>query len=450
MPDQMRGDCMGCAGHPMVETPHVDGLAREGARFSRACTVSPLCMPARASFISGLYPHNHGMWHNAGQLPPHDETFFQSLQAAGYRTAHIGKSHYYPHTQGLHLRDREDYMRARGFDYLHETTGPWATVTTDSYMTDDWQSKGLLEAFRRDYEKRRKTGPCAVWPSPLPVDEFPDSYVGRKAVEWVDSCDADGPTCTFVGFGGPHEPWDAPGDYATKYDPDETPPPIPVPEAPAWLPEVVVERIDKKCIRGMTGDDIAKIRGNYYGKISLIDHWVGEILAAYERRGWLDNTLVVLWSDHGEMLGDHGRLHKSNFHESALRIPMILRWPGHVPAGMVSDALVETVDIFPTILDAAGQPPSKRCFGRSLWPALRGETQAVRDAVFSEVDHVSMVRTEHCKYAVTSDAHPIMLYDLAADPHEQVNLVDKPDAAELEAEMQDRLLDWLLKTQVRL
>jgi len=134
MPDQLRADSMSCAGHPQIKTPNMDLLASEGVRFSKAFTVCPICMPARASFISGIYPHNHGMWTNAGQLSVRDETLFQHLQASGYYVAYIGKSHYYPHG-GFHLRDMEAYMHDRGIDYIHETTGPWATVTTDSYMT---------------------------------------------------------------------------------------------------------------------------------------------------------------------------------------------------------------------------------------------------------------------------------------------------------------------------
>jgi len=187
MPDQMRADCLGAAGNPVIQTPTLDRLCSEGVLFTNAFTVSPLCMPARASFVSGLYPHNHHMWANAGRLPAGDETFFHHLQKAGYYTAHVGKSHYYPQLSGEHLSAYEPYMHARGLDYVHETTGPWATSRTDSYMTDHWQQLGLLNAFREDYEKRRKARPFAVWPSPLPTEEFADSYVGRHAVRFIDT-----------------------------------------------------------------------------------------------------------------------------------------------------------------------------------------------------------------------------------------------------------------------
>ncbi|HJN18412.1 MAG TPA: sulfatase-like hydrolase/transferase, partial [Armatimonadota bacterium] len=341
MPDQMRADCMSCADHLQVTTPHIDELAAEGTRFSHGCTNSPLCMPARASFISGLYPHNHGMWHNSGQLPAGDESLFHHLQSAGYRTCHTGKSHYYPHS-GQHLRDCEGYMRARGFDDVHETTGPYATMNTDSYMTDEWAEKGLLEAFKDDYRRRREVGARAAWASPLPEDDFMDGYIGRKAVEWVDEYDDARPPCLFVGFGGPHDPWDAPGRYAQMYGPAETPAAIPLTDPPEWVPDHARDRALRRRVKGLTDSDIQGIRANYYGKVSLIDDWVGNIRAAFERRGWWDDAVVVFWSDHGEMAGDFGWIHKSNFHESALRVPFILRWPARGSAGQVSDAFVET------------------------------------------------------------------------------------------------------------
>jgi arylsulfatase A-like enzyme len=132
MTDQQRADCLRCAGHPQIQTPNLDRIAREGMRFAQATTVAPLCMPARASFANALYPHNHGMWKNNGEMPASDETVFHLLQRSGYLTALIGKAHYYVHAPGTDLRQREDYMRARGFEYVHETTGPGASSATAS------------------------------------------------------------------------------------------------------------------------------------------------------------------------------------------------------------------------------------------------------------------------------------------------------------------------------
>ena len=458
MTDQQRADHMSCAGHPVLRTPHMDRLAAEGTRFSHACTSSPICMPARACFISGMHPHNHQMWSNSGQLPEGEESLFRRLQQAGYRTAHIGKSHYYVH-HGQHLREDEPYMRARGFDDVHETTGPWATVTTDSHMTDRWGELGLLDVFRRDYEQRRGEWPPAVWPSPLPEEEFLDSYIGRAAKEYLEGYAADDPFCAFVGFGGPHEPWDPPGRYSEMHNPADMPPAIPPGEPGEWLPAEVADRLTQWQERPLGEDDIRAIRANYCGKVALLDHWFGELLGALDDRGWTDDTLVVFWSDHGEMAGDHQRLHKSVFFESSLRVPLVLRWPGRIPPGEVRDALVSTVDIFPTVLEGLGLEVGGRCQGETLWPVLEGSGARAgmpappgsREAVFSEIrpgplGHI-MVRTREWKYALDAAGEGRILYHLETDPEERNNLVGHPDHRDAETELRDRILRFLARTQ---
>ena len=452
MPDQMRADCMSAAGHPLIRTPNMDRLCAEGVRFPNAVTTCPLCMPARASFVNGLYSHNHNMWSNLGRMPAQDETFFQILQKHGYYTAHIGKSHYYEHA-GKHMRLEEPYMRERGFDFVHETTGPWATVRTPSYMTDEWDRHGLYDAFKQDYAKRKQQGDCSVWPSPLPVGLFLDSYIGAQAEKFVRTCDTNKPFCLFAGFGGPHEPWDAPGEYAEMYRPEDTPPYIPAELLHDWLTDAARERAVHGRVQHMSGEDIRKIRGNYYGKISLIDHWFGRIIADCEERGFWKDLLVVFWSDHGEMLGDHGRLHKNVFYESSILFPFVFRWPGRIPQGTISEALVQQIDAFPTLLEITGAEPSTRCQGRSLLPILNGTSTSVREAALSEHanmgvnDRNYMIRTLTHKYAVDRQGRGSLLFDLEKDPHEQVNLVGRKNARKLEADMREKLFLTLADTQ---
>ena len=447
MPDQMRADCMGWAGNEVIRTPNLDALAAESVRFTRACTTSPLCMPARATFISGTYSHNHGMWGNVARLPGHDETVFHHLQRAGYFTAHVGKSHYYQHVAGDHLRNWQPYMHARGFDYVHETTGPWATAKTDSYMTDHWAREGLLAGFRDDYERRRGNA-GATWPSPLPPDEHPDGYVGREACQLLERADDDRPLAMFVGFPGPHEPWDAPGEWAEMYDPAAMPSPVPAPEPPEWLSDRARHYALQARHEDLTPDDFARLGANYYGKISLIDHWIGRIIEAQRARGRLDDTVVILWSDHGEMLGDHLRLHKSVFFESAVRVPMMVRWPGLAQAGATCAEPVQQIDIFRTLLDGLGLEPSQRALGQSLLPLLPGEHQP-REAL-SEVGNHTCLCTDHHKYVIDQSGEGLQLCDLQEDPSEQVNLCGREDARELEADMRDRLLRFIARTQVRM
>ncbi len=287
-------------------------------------------------------------------------------------------------------------------------------------------------------------GATAVWPSPLPVEEHADSYVGRRAVEFLSDYEEDRPFCAFVGFGGPHEPWDAPGRFAQMYDPAETPPPT-APEGTEpgpWVPHEAAQW-QRTGRHNLARDDIARLRANYYGKISLIDEWSGRILDTLERRGLLDDALILFWSDHGEMLGDHDRLYKSRFYESALRVPLVLRWPGRVPGGETRDALASTVDIMPTILEAAGVGVPDSCDGLSLLPVLRNAAAPFREATISEVrsggHRNRCVVTQRWKYAERTGGTPLLLYDLCADPGELDNLVGHPDKAHVEAELRTRL-----------
>jgi choline-sulfatase len=439
MPDQQRWDALGCAGTPAVRTPNMDRIAAEGVRFSNAVSVSPLCMPARAAFVTGLYPHNFGMWTNSGELPADDETLFQCLQRAGYRVAYVGKSHFYPHGD-FHMHEREDWMRRRGIDIVRECTGPHATTRTRSFVTDRWERKGLWQVFKDDYARRGKAGPVeALWPSPLPDDEHLDALIGEKALEVIEAYDEERPLCLFVGFGGPHEPWDAPARWAETYDPADCVTGIPCEALPATLPEHARERLSHGRHENIPEEAARKIHALYYAKVSHIDHWFGRIMDAFERRGWLQEALIVHWTDHGEMLCDHGRFHKSVFYDGSVRIVMTVRWPGRVEAGQVCGALVETIDVFPTILEAVGAEHSGRCLGRSLWPCLRDPSAEIREAAFSEVNETTMVMTRTHKYAMDSQGRGYMLHDLERDPREEHNLIGAARMGALERRMRDLL-----------
>lgn len=338
--------------------------------------------------------------------------------------------------------DREDYMHARGFDYVHETTGPQAATRMSSYITDEWKRKGLWETFAEDYRRREEAAELLIHPSPMPADDYLDSYVGRRAVEFVEAYDEQRPMCLYVGFGGPHEPYDAPGSYATMYRPEDMPRPLPVPEKMRRLPEWVRAKLAFRIWPQATLDLVPQIRASYYGKISLIDACVGRILDAIDARGWRDDVLVVFLSDHGEMLGDHGRLKKSTFHESNVRIPLLMRWPARIPASTLSNALAEIVDVFPTLLEAAGCDPSSHCLGRTLWPVLQDPGRELREYQLCEVrygDRQIMIRSRQHKFAIDSRGQGYMLYDLARDPGEQDNLILDAPARPLEQQLRQSL-----------
>jgi arylsulfatase A-like enzyme len=449
MPDQFRPDALSCAGHPAYRTPHIDRLAAEGVRFTHAYATAPLCMPARASVVSGLYPHNHHIQANAGELPADDETFAHLLQRVGYHTAYVGKSHFYQHGRGVDMVERQGWMRARGFEDVHETPGPHAATSTESRLSRYWRERGLLEAYREDYRRRAEAGGAiAVWPSPLPEDEFLDSYIGARALDWLRGYDGRRPYFLWVGFGGPHEPWDAPGRYATMYDPESIPDPIPAEEPGPWVPDHARERMLRGRDPRLTPEVARRVMANYGGKCTLIDDWVGRILAELDGRGLAANTLVIFWSDHGEMGGDHLRHSKSVFYESSVRVPLILRWPAGLPAGRQAEALVEQIDLFDTVVEATGAPESDRSFGRSLLPVARGQAPQVRAAVLSEVHRDVMLRTPRFKYAVDRLGRGYLLHDLQEDGREQRNLIGHPDYDTVERELREQLLVRLVSTQV--
>lgn len=447
MPDQWRADCLSCAGHPIVQTPHVDRLAAEGIRCERAYTTSPVCMPARSSFLSGLYCHNHGQWSNYGRLPDTADTYLHHVRPAGYRTAQIGKSHLYGH-YGQHLRECEPYMRNLGWDDILEATGPLATCTTDSIMTDHWRLKGCLDTFREDYRRRAATRGLDTWPSPMPQGETLDDFVGRTATEYLRGYNQPEPWLTFVGFGGPHSPWDPPADWLAHYDWRDMDPSTPAASPDPWLPEAAavhqqgLQRTDPR----HTAEIKARIRALYYAKISHIDDWIGRIWRVVEERGWADNTAVVFWSDHGEMLGDKGRYHKEVFYEPSVRIPFIVRLPDRQGAGQVRRQLVSLVDGFPTLLDLAGCPPRKGEFGRSLLPLASDAAAATHDAVFSEIDVRTMIRNDRHKMVVGRDGAVLKLYDLEQDPGETVNAVGRSGSEPVISALRERLLRWHLET----
>jgi len=447
MPDQLRADCLSSAGHPVVRTPNIDRIAAEGVRFANAYTTSPVCMPARSSVLSGLFCHNHGQWWNYGHLPPDADTYLRHLKRAGYHACHVGKSHLYPHGIG-HLNDMLGFMRALGWDDCLETTGPWATVTTESIMTDHWREVGCLELFREDYRKRAACRPDqATWPSPMPEGETLDDFIGRTAVDYVSGYDRDEPLCLFVGFGGPHEPWDPPASWADRYDPAQTEPAKPLDRPGHWVGTAAREyQMDFRRHPALPAEKISAVRARYYAKISHIDDWIGRILDEFEARGMLEDTCIVFWSDHGEMLGDKERLYKSVFYDEAAKVPLIVRRPGAAGAGATADGLASLVDIFPTVLELAGCEAAEGAFGRSLVGALDDPSAPIHDAVFSEILQYTMVRDARYKFALNRAGETIMLYDMAEDPEERNNLAGKADARGIEARLRGRLLRWLLET----
>jgi choline-sulfatase len=436
MTDQQRWDALGCAGG-WVETPNVDRLAAEGVRFPNAYTNAPACVPARVSLTIGRYPHNHHVWRNkTNTLPPGRPTWMRAIRDAGYSTSVFGKTHLHPHSGDL--RDREHLVHAYGLDHVDEIAGPRASASCRSNLTDEWERAGVYGAYKLDLQDRLATKPWVARPSPLPLELYPDVYVPQQAAEYLRRYEGDKPWFCWVSFGGPHEPWDVPEPYASRYDPAEMPPPaltvVEERERPRGL-------LDQRLAGGgvpFEPGDIARLRANYAGNLTLIDDQIGEVLQVVRERGELERTVVALVSDHGEMNGDHGLLYKNNFLNPAARVPFIVRHPAQ-PAGAVSEAVVELMDLGATLVELADAKPPRRSLALSLVPVLHGPARPHREAAVSELRREMMLATQDWKLALNRDGDVYLLYDLRADPSETRNLAALPDYADVERDLRARL-----------
>lgn len=316
-------------------------------------------------------------------------------------------------------------------------------------MTDRWRELGILETYREDYNKRFEIAPVqATWPSPMPEGETADDFVGRTAVEYLQAYDRNEPFCLFVGFGGPHEPWDPPASWAEKYAEAQTPGVLPRSEAPAHLSEAARAYEEAIHDREIPPEEAQAIQRLYFAKIAHIDDWFGRILETLEEKSELEKTLILFWSDHGERLCDRGGLFKCVFYDESARVPLIVRRPDGAGGGQVSRALCGTADMTATLCEAAGVEPVG--FGRSLLPATEDPGATVQDAVFSEIRHTgprtTMVRTDQWKMVIDEEDRTLQLFDMEADPQEFRNLAGSGGHAEIERDLRLRILRWHLQT----
>ncbi len=446
MTDQQRWDAMGTSGD-WVTTPALDRIAAEGVRFTQCITTTPICIPARVTLATGRYPHNNAVWSNVNYTMPEDApTWMRAIRDLGYRTSLFGKTHLHPHRGDL--RERECLLNAYGLDDVDEIGGPRASAQVMSHMTAMWQDKGLLDAYREDFAERFANKPHVSRPSVLPLEDYADVYVGQQAKRYLEAYDRDEPWLCWVSFGGPHEPWDAPEPYASQFDPDAMPPPVPRPAHDQNRPQGWLDYYMANSSPALEPGDEAAMRANYAGNVRLIDDQIGDILAAIEARGELDNTVIAFTSDHGEMNGDWGLIYKMNFLDGALRVPLLVRTPATATnGGMVSDALAENCDLGPTLVELAGGDLEHRQFARSLLPALDGGSH--REDALSEFRGEFMLMTEEWKMALNREGRVYLLFDRAADPQETRNLAGLPEMRTVEDELRLRTLERIAQTQLK-
>jgi choline-sulfatase len=417
MADQHRWDALGCTGG-WVHTPNLDRIAANGVLFRNAYTNAPVCIPARVSLALGRYPHNHKVRINRTYtLEREKPTWMRRIHKAGYATSVFGKTHLHPHRGDL--RENDDLVRGWGFDHVEEIAGPRASLVTQFALKDRWQEAGVYEAYKADLKDRFENQAWLVRPSPLPLPLYPDVYVGQQAASYLRAFDRPQPWFCWVSFSGPHEPYDAPEPYASRYDPDAMPPPIPRSQATRERPR---GRLDRRSGVPFEPGDIARLRAGYAGKVTLIDDQVGDLLRVVEERGEWDRTIVAFVSDHGEMNGDFGLLRKGNFLNPAVRIPFLLRVPG-LAEGATTDTVVELMDLGATLAELAGTAAPRRSLARSVVPVLERPSMRHRRGALAEVGKETMYATRDWKIALNKQLRPYLLFNLRRDPTEQRNLV---------------------------
>jgi arylsulfatase len=446
MCDQLRADALGCTGN-WVKTPNIDRIAREGVRFSNCVTNSPVCIPARVSMATGRYPHNTGVWDNCPfELPEGTPTWMTAIRDAGYRTSLFGKTAL--HRRGPDIRKFEHILNSYGLDDVDEIRGPRASVDTICHMTARWDSLGLLKAFQKDIQERTGKNKTLVRPSPLPLAEYYDVYVGQQAKNYLHDYKRSEPWFCWVSFAGPHEPWDTPEPYAGMYRAEDMPEPIKRPPVRDRGPK---GELDQKFAESPGKIDNAReLRASYAGKVTLIDDQIGEILKEIETRGELDRTVILFTSDHGEMNGDYDLIHKSNFLNPAVRIPLIVSAPEMKKsslAGKIIDRPVELFDSGPTLSDFAEAKINYAHFAHSLVPVIREPNIEHRSFAISELTLEMMYLDRDWKLMLNRNGEPYRLFDVKKDSHEAEDLIGRKEHEGLTAELKSKLLDRRAQTQ---
>lgn len=422
MSDQHHPHFMGCAGHPVVETPNLDAIAREGTRFSGANCPSPLCGPSRMSFLTGAYPFRTGVYANGQPLPSDFPTFAHALTAAGYQTALIGRMH-------ITGPDQE-----HGFQYAFSRDVTASTL-----------GGGLLPLLDGLHAGSGPAGVTLSGPGSNAYHLY-DDLIARRACGWLAESDPSRPFCMVVGFALPHNPFVCSEEDYERYKGRVEPPAVTDEEAARMHP--AVRRAYEK-LRVATREDARRALAAYCGSVTALDRRVGSILAALWESGRGGSTLVVYTSDHGEMAGEHGLWFKTCFYEGSVGVPLLMSMPGEIPAGGTLRECVNLVDLTATVLDLAGAEPLPEIDGRSFRRLWRPNLGAWDDTTYSEYGTrwaepllARMVRRGRMKYVYYHEM-PELLFDLDNDPGERYNLAEMADYAAVKGELRALVLrDW--------
>lgn len=424
--DDMNND-LGCYGHPQVKSPHIDKLAKRGVRFDRAYCQFPLCSPSRVSIMTGLRPDTTKIFDLQTDFRkstlPDVVTLAQMFMRAGWFTARIGKIFHYGNPGQIGTNGLDDpaswqkRINPRGRDKDEEKL-----IINHTPKRGLGSSLSLLAAEGKDEEQT-------------------DGIVATEAIKLLEE-NKDRPFFLAVGFYRPHCPYVAPKKYFDLYPQDE----IHLPKEPnhvGGIPAPALASVKPYPLYGVAVDKAREAKRAYYATISFVDAQVGRVLDALDRLGLAENTIVVFWSDHGYLLGEHGLWKKQSLFEGSARVPLIIAAPGHKGNGSSCPRTVELIDMYPTLADLAGLKAPANLHGASLRPLLDDPRAAWTRPAFTQVwrgfpGH--SVRTERYRYTEWDNGKKgVELYDYDTDPHEYRNLAADPAHAAVVRELRAHL-----------
>jgi len=427
--DDQRWDCLSCAGHPHLKTPHIDRLANEGVFFTNAFCTTSLCSPSRASILSGLYSHSHKVVNNFTEYPADLPSFPRLLQMIGYVTAYIGK---------WHMGEDNDEKRP-GFDH-------WAS--------HKGQGKYFDTEFNINGRREVKKGYYTHVATDMAID-----FIKQKRAE---------PFCLILGHKAPHSFYEPEPKYQNafadmKVDYPKTA--FMLDDNPAWTKTRMTTwhgiygpifgyRKKFPDTRPESVQEFGNMIRGYLGTLISVDDSVGRLLKTLEDQGLLDDTIVIFTADNGLLNGEHGMIDKRTMHDPSIRVPLVVRYPGLTQQPRRIEKMVLHVDMAPTILDLCGAEPLKKTHGRSWKKLVQSGDDAWRTSWFYEYNYekqfpytpnVRGVRTDDWVYMRyphgdgTPDRHKAELYNLKADPEQAHNLIDDPRYASKVTELRAEL-----------
>ncbi|SDK82405.1 sulfatase-like hydrolase/transferase [Natronorubrum texcoconense] len=473
--DQERYDCSAPDGPP-VETETMDRLSREGMHFSQAFTPISICTSARASLMTGRFPHDHGMLNNSHEadairpnLPAEMETFSEALVESGYECSYTGKWHV----------GRDQTPEDFGFSYLGGSDVHHDDI--DDAFREHREERGVPpgevdleeELYTGSDPRDASEGTLVAAKTPVDVEETRAHFLAERTIEAIEehaeggrsgaSADTEGgnsdaPFFHRADFYGPHHPYVVPEPYASMYDPEAIEPPASYAETFEGKPRVHENYLHYRGADGFDWEHWAEATAKYWGFVTLIDDQLERILEALEGYGLAEETAVVHAADHGDFVGGHRQFNKGPLmYDDTYRIPLQVRWPGVVEPGTVCEVPVHLHDLAATFLEMGDVAVPESFDSRSLVPLLEsgGDPDVVPgwpDSTFAQYhgDEFGlytqrMVRTRQFKY-VYNGPDIDELYDLEGDPAELQNLIDHPEYDEVRRKMRERLIEWMKKT----